>query len=287
MFLDNDERIIIMEDDYYFPFSLDDIKKLRDAGIKTVMIPHILNFDSSNKDGFLSKLSVFLSQELKVLVPFCYSDRKYTMLDWINLSRDLLDFRLTVLDDWLGSELRKSVQLIYAVPEGGEFLWDAMQTGNYPISDEELFRFIVYHQQFLGQEHKEIYLSLHNFLGDSKNWNNTHLPFLYEKLRSEFPNAPLYSFQYAHFSCGGTPTPIDMQYKVKRYTEDYGVKFFVGSDYCEGLTKNFDYAMKQKAYGFVTSPMHSENPIKHEHVEDWMVDTLRETNKRINDYYSI
>jgi hypothetical protein len=274
VFIEPDEHIIVMEDDINYPWSVDDLKKIEDAGIKTILVPHKKSIDW------------YLYGRFKIIAPFFYQSNipmNYkNLVDYINDKKTIEMFaRMVVQSNPI------NVQRIYAIPEGGEFLWDSMLTNKFPISDDQLIDFVISIQRLLVRQYNEIWLCLHNFLGHHNNWNNTRLPYLYQALRDEFPDTPFYSLQFAHFSCGGTSTSLEQQYKVKEYKDRFGIRFFVGSDYCEGLTKNFDEAMKQEVYGFVTSPMHQENPIKHTQVEDWMVKELQDTNRKINDYHKI
>ena len=72
---------------------------------------------------------------------------------------------------------------------------------------------------------------------------------------------------------------------IKEYKDKYGIRFFVGSEYCEGLTANFDKAVEQEAYGFVTAPKHDLQVRKHNEIETWMVEALKETNKKWNEVW--
>ena len=64
------------------------------------------------------------------------------------------------------------------------------------------------------------------------------------------------------------------------------MKFFVGSQYCDGLKTNFDNAIKQEAWGYITSPLHQENPVQRTLIEPWMVDDLREVNNKFKEVYN-
>lgn len=298
MFIRPDENIIVMDDDFYAPYSPADISRLVDAGIKTIHVPHAICWDKlqngwSDLDSHIDK---FLNVGLKVLLPFYYTiplnfpDNWYIIKDsdpiktlpnfnHSDYCEATDEFANNVLDHL--SDVKDKVQLTFAIPSGGEFLWDAEITSKYPMSDETIFKFIIDRQRLLVEQHGEIWLYLHNFLGAGANWNNTRLPLLYAALRNEFPETPIYSVQFAHFTTGNVPNYEGGQMRVKEYNEKYGIQFFVGSDYCEGLTKNFDAAMEQKVRGFLTSPIHGEHPKKHQRIEPWMVDALRTANQRV------
>jgi hypothetical protein len=179
------------------------------------------------------------------------------------------------------------IQLVFAMPEGGEFLWDCMLTKDFPVSDKRIAEFFIGRLKIMKEWHNEIWLTIHNFMGHHNGWNNTHLPYLYSVLAEEFDGIPIYSLQFIHFSCGGTPTTIKQQMKVKQYKDEYGIRFFVGSNHCEGIIENYNKVYDQEFYGFLTAPMHSENPHEDQHIEDWMIYTLKEANEGINDYYTL
>jgi hypothetical protein len=286
MFLEPDEHIIVMEDDIVYPWTLDDLMKIEDAGIKTVQIPHALYIDRnySHTDKSIERI---LKTNLKMLIPFYYSDTYQNIFE--NYSEAIVnqidEFAISTLERY--ADLQSKIQFTYAIPQGGEFLWDAMKVDNYPVSDETIIKFIIGRQKILVQQHSEIWLHLHNFLGHHDNWNNHHLPYVYKDIRSEFPDYPFYSIQYAHYACGGTPTNEMLRSKIIDYTTWYGIKFFVGSEYCEGLSINFNRAMREGAYGFVTAPTHDFNSSKHTKIQDWMVTKLQETNERFNEHYKV
>lgn len=307
MFIEPDEHIIVMED-LYNPFSPNDIKMVEDAGIKTVYVSASVCWDKIHPSSFHidwvgldRRLEKLLESNLKLLLPFYYTTPKWFPDSWYihkhelathilpnfanpDFERAVDNFADEILEHY--AEYRDRIQLTFSIPSGGEFFWDAVQTSNYPMSDETIINFVLNRQRHLVKQHGEVWLHLHNFLGDPMNWNNTHLPFLYQAMVDEFPDTPFYSIQFAHFTCGHLQNRIDGQFKVKEYTERFGIKFFVGSDYCEGLTTNFDAGMEQKIWGFFTCPIHSENLIRHNSIEPWMVDTLRDTNKRISEVFN-
>jgi hypothetical protein len=172
-------------------------------------------------------------------------------------------------------------QFIFAIPDGGEFLWDtALDQTNPPHSTEEAIEFIVNAERILIDQFGEVWINLHNFMGY---WNSHNIELVYETLRNEFPTHPIYSFQFAHLEIGHQRTSDDCQSVVRIYHDKYDIGFFIGSQYCEGLITNLDVAIDLKVRGFVTSPLHSENLVKHDKIEPWMLDAIREANQRFNE----
>ena len=281
MFIEPDEYIILQEGDKYF--SLDDLKCAEDAGIKTVLLQKCYKEDG--KDGISRKIELALKTNLKILIQY-YWEYKYQEIDFSD--PEAAKVGDLYLYDLLRSfyDIRDRFQLIYSIPQGGEFLWDAVKTKDFPFSNDDIIRYIIDRQKILITQHGEIWLQFHNWLGHPENWNNKCLPLVYDALRKEFPDTPFYSLQYAHFAVSGiTETDEWLQLIIKAYSNGFGIRFFVGSEYCEGLAKNTDKAIAQGAYGLVCAPIHAENPVKHDKMEEWMINSLKEANKKFNENY--
>jgi hypothetical protein len=282
MFLKPSEHIIIMDDAPLISFSLDDLRKLEDAGIETVMLPHALYW-GSNAD---KQLELVLQTSLKSIIPFFYglSFQEYPNYADEGFCKSIDDFCYSTLEYY--ESLRSRVQFIFAIPNGGEFLWDAFKIDNFPVSDGIIAKFIIDRQKILIQQHGEIWMCLHHFLGHPKNWNNTHILNVYRAIRDEFPAAPFYSIQFAHFAVGNTPIVEPTLFaKTTLYKELFDLKVFVGSEYCEGLKTNYDKLIQQNLWGFITSPLQSFNMAKPKSIEPWMVEVIRDTNKKLNGAY--
>jgi len=270
MFISPDEHILIMEDDFAKFYDDRDLEKLKEAGIRTIYVPRAVEY----KNGILDVAQFYARtrkyEDFKILLPFYYGSVDKPVKEIYDEVRALCDY---------------NAQLVYAVPEGGEFLWDTLIVKDFPKFDDQIIDEIITAQKLLVKQYGEVWLHLHNYLGDIRNWNNTHLEVVYKAVRNEFPNIPFYSVQFAHFAVANNPTGEDVQLKIKYYYEKYGIKSFVGSEYCEGLISNFDKAVEQKAYGFITSPIHSLQKIKHSSIEPWMVDTILSTNRKLNEIW--
>ena len=309
MFIEQDEHIIIMED-FYNPFNRDDLSMLEDTGIKTIYMTspicwnRIYKRDSSEKEWseLDRKLDVLLQSNFKLLMPFYHTMPDWFPNSWYLMKHELethiipnygnkefqqaVDtFAYEVLDHF--SDITNRMQLTYSIPAGGEFLWEStFSVRQFPATVDDVKDFVIGRQRLLSKQYGEMWLLFHNFLGTLDNWNNQYLPDLYQALIDEFPDVPLYSIQGAHFACGNSPTYEGGQDKVRTYNERYGVKFFVGSEYCEGLVTNFDAAVRQNVYGFLTSPLHHQNPNKPVHMEGWMVENLKEADRKLKEIWN-
>lgn len=310
MFLNPDEHIIPMESTIY-PFSIDDLWMMEDTGIKTIYVTHtfywekIWNRDTCDLDWSSAdaKVEKYLHTNLKIMLPFYVTMPRWFPDGWYidksseidthiipnyankNLQETIDEFANEILVHY--ADIRDRIHLTYAIPAGGEFLWDANKIDNYPVSDEDLFEFVIGRQRLLSKQYGEVWSVFHNFLGHPMNWNNIHLPYLYQAMRDEFPLLPIYSIQGPHFSVGKKDYYTDEknQAKVTEYTDKYGIKFFVGPDYCEGLLKNIDKAIEQKVYGFLPAPLGEENTVLHTSVEQWMCDNMRIANDIFKENY--
>jgi hypothetical protein len=301
MFIKPDDYIILMEDDIYYPLSAEDVKMVVSAGTGVVYVPRTINWGKIGSKGSYDWLSLdraidkYLNTDLRLLLPLDWNIPPWFPDSWCLENKtipnyanpDLMSAIDTFIYDILDHlyDVKDRIQLIYAIPSGGEFLWDGVRPDPFPVSDDVIHNFILGRQKILYSQHGEIWLHLHNFIGGPRNWNNTHLSFLYEVLSNIYRDA-FYSIQFAHFSIGGMNfTNLECQSMVTQYNEKYGIKFFVGSDYCEGMVKNFDAAIKQKVRGFFTCPRHLENPIHHNLIEPRMIDIIKETNRKFREVY--
>lgn len=310
MFLDLDEHILPMESIVH-PFSIDDLKMMEDAGIKTIYVTHVFYWDEIQKQSCTAldwssvdrRIEKYLHTNLKMMLPFYvtmprwfpksfYIDNTpknptYVIPNYANEklmeTMDFLFFKIV----FHYKDILDRIHITYAIPAGGEFLWDANLTHDYPVSDDDIFNFVIGRQKLLATQYNEVWSLFHNFLGDPNNWNNIHLPLLYQALREEFPDIPIYSIQGPHFSVGKKDYYTDEknQRKVTEYTDKFGIRFFVGPDYCEGIRKNIDKAIEQKCYGFLPAPLGEENTVLHTSVEQWMCDDMKYANERFREVY--
>lgn len=309
MFLDPKEHILIMDDVYHL-FNLDELKKIEGSGIKTLYGNCFVCWDKIYKQGSSeldwssvdSKIEPYLQTNLKLLLPTYYTMPDWFPAEWY-IKNDVIpdhripnygnkDFRSTV-DNFINqilihcADIRDRIQLIYSIPSGGEFVYDPFQEDNLPFTDKEVIDFVVGRQKLFVKQHGEIWMSFHNWLGNLRGWNKAHLPLLYQALMGKFPDVPKYSIQFAHFAVGAfSNTDVSLQFMVKEYKEKYGIQFFVGSQYCDGLFQNIDAAIRQGVRGFFTAPFHLENPKNPATLDEWMLTAMTETNKRFEEAYN-
>jgi hypothetical protein len=301
MFIEDNEHVIIMEEPHLSPpFSMDDLKKLEDAGVKTVLLTDTIRWNEiyTNKDWSCidSRIEKFSKTNLKLIIHFHGKDlpQQFAWTDkngWLAQRPSYTawsDYAPGHVPDYVNPEyvqavddfafelfrryMDRPIQFIYAIPDDGEFPWFP-HWPEQPISNDDLLKFIFGRQAFLWSQYEEVWTNFHNQTGM---WNATYIPTVYSMLRHAFPNAHRYAIQFEHFIHG-----IDSQLFVKKYTEDYGVRFFIGSNYAEGLRDNLEAGISQKTWGFLTAPMHYLNSVKHTQVEDWMIPVIQKANEKL------
>lgn len=305
MFLEPDEHIIFIDEPLY-PFNIEDLKRIEDAGIKTIYSNCAICWDKIYKQGSpkldWSSADVIIDKSmhtnLKVILPFYYTMPRWFPPSWYlsnitpepdkvipnygseELAQAIDSFANEAIEYY--SDLKDKIHLIYTIPSGGEFLFNETV---HPCPDEVIHKFIIDRQKVLIKQHGEIWTLLHNFLGVEGSWNGPHLPGLYQALKDEFKDIPFYSMQFAHFAVGNVPTSWECQDMVRDYNKRFGIKFFVGSQYGDGLKINLENAIKQNIWGFVTAPFGAQNPNRPSSIEPWIADNVREANKRLREFH--
>ena len=304
MFIENDEHIVIMEDIASYPFSIDDIKKLEDASVKTVYMTNVMCWDDiySRNDwsSIDDRIEKYEKSNLKVIIPFYGIGlpkkfkrnteaellERFDFANWFTYFDESPDYGnleyIQAVDDFAHqlfqrySNFPRPIQFSFSIPQNGEFPFFPHTTG-WSIPNDVLLKFIVGRQRILNTQYGEIWSAYHTQTGL---WNAAYMPLLYETIRKEFPDAPYYSVQFGHFV-----NPIGAQMYVAKYAEEYGIRFLVGSNYVEGLVTNFEAGKQQNIWGFLTAPLHGENPVQHKHIEDWMIPIIRTANEKLCEAY--
>ena len=299
MFIEDDEHVIIMEDTDRFPFSLDDLKKLEDGGVRTIFLTCVIKWNEiythKNWTCIDSRIEKFSKTNLKLIIPFhgkdlpdqfrwkdktgwldhrpdytAWSDFSHFMPDYVNPEyvQAVDDFAYQLFDKYAD----RRIQFIYAIPDDGEFPFFP-HWPEQPISNDKLLDFILGRQMLLLSQYKELWTCFPNQTGM---WNATYVPTVYDMLKQYFPEYHRYAVQFEHF--------IHMpqsQLFVKKYAKEYGVRFFVGSNYVEGLTDNLQRGIDQDIWGFLTAPLHRLNDARHTKIEDWMIPVIQKANREL------
>jgi len=82
-------------------------------------------------------------------------------------------------------------------------------------------------------------------------------------LRANIPNVNFHGIQYTYWYHNET-----YKNKVREDANNYGIDFYVGAEYCEGLPVYMPQMLKEKYKGFIIAPL---SPLtSHERMEEWM-----------------
>lgn len=263
-FIQPDDHILIM--DMYSNFlTLDELHALEDVGIKTTYLwsavcwPDMQSHEGAPinwkfLDTYMEKIG---HTGLKVLAPFIQQLPYWKPDDWYfsqdgpkipsytnpQTADELDTFARKIIERYMGSNF----QLIYSIPKEGEFPYVVFPTPQYdPLPHKVLTDFIVARQRIFEAQFGEIWTFYH--------WsgNPPYMDSIYTALNEAYPDSKHCAVQFTHFP----PHPSIIQFSmVKRARELYGLRYFVGSEYCTGMAKYIDSAIAQ-GVGFLTAPLH-------------------------------
>ena len=316
MFIEQDERIIIMDIGGAKGFKngievpelvvrpnllpVDDLKHLRDIGIKTVYAQGMLDWNVIQPDlgaelNF-DKLDEYIERMqqsgMKAIVPFIEVAPTWKTDDWY-IRRDyygIPNYRSeeAAMDyDAIAQALlprydKKYFQLTYGIPSGGEFAvhfhaYNSRLTlpGDEILPTKVLVDWVIGRNSLLEPQHNEIWTAYHHL---------THpvwMDELYNAMRVEFPSSEFYGIQFTYF--GPVNRRRNMIPDLQHARDTWGIKYFVGSEYCQGLREHTPIAIEHGVWGFITSPFHFEQRQKYTNMEDWMFDELAWSLKQLQD----
>ena len=284
MFIDADEAIIIMdmnERNIEVALTLNEMKMLKSAGIKTVYLQGLIRWDKlqpektvpidwSVPDGFVDRAR---AAGLKMLIPclfsipqwkpddFFYSRQNngqlYDVPDYSSdeVGEELDDFNLQLIARYGGAD----AQVVYSIPGNGEFALNGTGQMDYPM---EMFTdWVVDRQRVLTNQFNEIWTAYHPVVQPAY-WKP-----VYGALYSAFPYAKHYGIIFTY-----------VQHEVPHFQEmlnfnrDAGMVYYGGSEYVQGIRPNLE-RMKAEKTRMLTCPKHPYQ--MNEEISDWMLDDIR------------
>ena len=273
MFIENDEHIIIMEF-RELPLMLSEFQSLEEYGVKTVWLHSGIDLSMNWEEIYRRMDGILKHTKLKILLPFFYSHSqgdwlKNGVIDYANpdVAKSMDDTTLKLLE-YL-APVRDRVQLTYAYFGDGEYPWpikSGPQTTKGPVSKEELAKFIADRQKILSSQHNEVWLSLSHILGHF----GAVVDEINRVLYSEFADCAHYRIQYTHFPLMSE----SVRWIIKSNPQS---KYFVGSDYIDGLVSNYEEGILQGVWGFLTAPIH----LPQTRVEPGMLKIIRNVNEAL------
>ena len=172
---------------------------------------------------------------------------------------DIDDFASLIIERYKGKE----AQLVYAMPCDGEFPVPIPRGARMETSDADFAAWVVARQRQFEAQYGEIWGAFHFTCFP------TYIPPTINALKEAYPESAHYSLQYKYWN-----QPHNVHSAVRMAQETYGVKYYVGSEYIQGMKQVAPHAI---AHGvrFITSPIHSYQ--EHRRVKPWMLDVIRDT----------
>jgi hypothetical protein len=270
-----------------------DLARLRNVGVTTLYLQAAINWNHIESapgiyhwgilDRYVERIHKY---DLKALIPVFYSSPTWKPDDWY-LEKESKDdiyqepawtpnYRsiITRLDiyDFINKLQKRyngwKVQFIFSIPLDGEF--------PFPVplkrcSDEILANFVVGAQIEFAKSYNEAWFPQH-FWGLP-----SYMDAIYKMCHEtpEVMDAEFYGIQFTHFPHGET----HQVGAVAKATQDWGVKYFVGSEYIGGLKTNWEAFQRQQLHGLLTAPIHRYTGKTHLEPED--IEIIRETIKKL------
>jgi len=288
MFITKTDYIIILEMAGK-PISIPDLLKLEEAGIETILLADY-TYLGLPLEIFLNRIdSIIKETNLKILINFFYAP----LHDWwlIPIEQSSLSYRKyrhinyenpevgpsidRYMMDVLGRVDRTRVQIIFAGAWGGEFLWED-NTTPCPVPIEALTGFMVDRQRICANQFGEVWMMSHHNLGG--NLDTTIA--INDAFYNAFPTDEYEHYRIQAVQFVPAATVEGEAFNKNAIQSNLKSKYFVGSEWAEGLAVNCEKAIEHGAYGFFTSPMHTY--ISYTQIEDWMLDNIREAIRKLS-----
>jgi len=297
MFIGPNDHLIIMDlaglEFRGFPtLSISDFQELESVGVKVVEFTALAHLHLDWKIIYDKLDGVLRNTDLKLLCPFWRTSPKDVSwlsgveIDYGNpaVGKSIDETTLRFLDG-LGNN-RDRVQVNYAPGlSGGEVDWMAYTyrlipgtvggTGQKaeipPVSDEGVAEFIVDRQKILSAQHNEVWTSLVNA---QIVHHHPRRMIIENALYDAYPDCAHYRINHWYF-----PNLHD-DYGRNMVRENSRSKYFVGSEWVQGLKTNYDAGMEQKVWGFITAPIHLQS--KKSKLDSKMLAIIGEAIKKLN-----
>ncbi len=288
MFITKDDYIIIMEVAQK-PIVIADLLKLEEAGIETILLSNWVHLGFP-WDAFLNRIdSILQGTNLKVmleifytpqhdwwLIPVEQSSPSYRKRRHINYANPEVGPSIDkcVLELY-GSVDKTRVQFLFGGAAGGEFLWEDNNLP-CPVPVEVLTNFLVDRQRIFANKFGEVWAIHHHNL-----WGNlTTTTAINNALYDAFPTDEYEHYKIQSIQFMPAATIEGEEFNKKAVLGNPKSKYFVGSEWAEGLVTNYEKALEHGVYGFLTSPMH--NFLPYTKIEDWMLDNIKEAIRKLS-----
>jgi hypothetical protein len=299
-FIRDDEHILLMEDSMGGVYGLDDLKRLRDAGIQTIIrYPYWKDIETSLGHYEWGKVDdqIDMTRQAGMKCMFAlyefaphfflddwylkYPDRTiyqgsfydHVISPW---SEKGWDYHLAFLGRFCERVCADDVLTFRATIHGGEVMMPEFapyrQDGDLLKTFE---RMIVEEQRIFSHYNDDLWTCFHHAFDHLPYSGTVYANYLRNILLDEFPTHNHYCISYTQFR-----DDVIGEDKNLEDMKTYHLKMFGGSEYAEGLITNTDKAISQGFRGFVTAPLHYYSG--HKKLEDWMIEAVQNSLRKWN-----
>ena len=301
-FIQDDDYILLMEDSYGGRFTQDDLKRLADSGIRTMLsYPFWINIEPQmgvysweETDNTIEKCR---KAGIKCLFAAYDKPPKYFPPEWyihtpegnVHVGKfkervispwnaEGWAYHLAFLEKFCNKVTADDVMCWRAVPRGAEAMFPHdparphRQDGPYV---ETLLKMMLEEQDIFYRHHSshELWTCLHHAFDHQGTAGTEHSEMLIRAIRDKFPDFIHYCISYSQFRRGvpGKKENLDEMHRL-------GLSMFAGSEYADGLLRNTDKAIAQGFRGLICGPIMYLT--KYRQMQDWMFDNFAWSIKR-------
>ena len=283
MFIKPDEHIIIMDQSSNLLMP-DELAMLRDAGVQTIYLTAGVNWSQIQPrpgvwhlEYLDARIEEYERAGLKALIGFVSAVPRWKPDDWYFSPSSRKDGRGFIsytnpqtaadIDDFAGRLIERyegyQAQLVYAMPADGEFPIPLPRGSRLRISDNDLSAWVVARQRQLEAQYGEIWGAFHFTCCP------TYVIPIIKALKEAYPESNHYSLQYTYWHHQYT-----VHATVQAMQQMFGVKYYVGSEYIQGMKLVTPHAIKH-GIRLIASPIHSFQ--EHRRVKPWMLDVIKDS----------
>lgn len=298
-FIKDDEFILLMEDQYGGKFTTDNLKRLRDVGVQTI-VRYPLWSDIETSMGIyhwdVIDRAIDLTREAGMKCLFGVYDKppEYFPDEWYlktpeggnytgKFQERLLSpwqdegwaYHLRFIEKFCNRASADDVMCFRATTHGAESMYPHDLRFPYRLDGsyiDTMLKMLLEEQDIFYAAHasRELWTCFHHAFDQQKMAGTEHAEMLYRAMWNGFQDAEHYCISYTQFK-RGVQGEVENLADVQRL----GLSMFAGSQYAEGLARNTDIAIQQGFRGFVCGPVMVWS--KYRRMEDWMYDAFRDS----------
>ena len=299
-FIKDDEFILLMEDQYGGKFTTDNLKRLRDVGVQTIVrYPFWSDIETSmgiyRWDVIDRAIDLTYEAGMKCLFGVYDKPPEYFPDEWYLKTPEGENYtgkyQERLLSPWQPDGWNyhldfierfchrasddDNVMCFRATTHGAESMYPHDLRFPYRLDGdyiETMLRVLLEEQGIFYNAHAshELWTCFHHSFDHQGRAGTEHAEMLYRAMWNEFPDAKHYCISYTQFK-RGVQGEVENLADMKRL----GLLMFAAAEYAEGLPVNTGKAIAQGFRGLVCGPI--MNWSKHHKMEDWMYDAFRDS----------